>query len=266
LNADPVRLKQILLNLLGNAVKFTEEGEIKLSVSLWKELGNWVSVKFEISDTGIGISPDDTDKLFKSFSQIDTSASRKYEGAGLGLSITSKFVEMMGGDIKVKSEVGKGSVFYFTVNFEKSESETEKTKTEENIKRKLKSEELSKYLILIVEDNKVNSMLLEYILKREGFNTLVAENGRKAIELVKKEEFDVILMDIQMPEIDGVEASKIISGLLDNKPPIIALTANAMKGDREKYIAEGMDDYLSKPIKSEMLINTIIKWILETRG
>ncbi|MEN8154971.1 MAG: ATP-binding protein [Acidobacteriota bacterium] len=263
---DIVRIKQILLNLLSNAVKFTKEGEIRLSVRLWKELGNWVSVRFEISDTGIGISPDDKDKLFKSFSQIDTSASRRYEGAGLGLSITSKFIEMMGGEIKVKSKIGEGSVFYFTINFEKGESEDEKTGIGKDIIKKMKKDELSKYSILIAEDNKVNSMLLEYILKREGFEITIVANGKQAVDQVKKKKFDIILMDIQMPELDGVEATKIISGFLTEKPPIIALTANAMKGDRDKYIAAGMDDYLSKPFKREILVNTIIKWILETRG
>ncbi len=264
LNGDPERLRQILRNLLNNAVKFTEEGEIRLTVKLRKELAPWVSLSFIVSDTGIGISPDDTDKLFKSFSQIDSALSRKYEGTGLGLAITSKLVEMMGGLLDVESEEGKGTTFLFTVNFGGASCADE-----EYSHRKPSGElmnDLSDYSVLVVEDNSVNRMLFDYTLKREGFNVSTVVNGEEALEILNEQKFDLILMDIQMPGKDGVEVTREIRETSNKNIPVIALTANAMKGDREKYINLGLDDYLSKPIKKRVLINTVIKWLIESKG
>jgi len=262
---DPERLRQILRNLLNNAVKFTEEGEIDLDVRLRKELDPWVSLEFTVSDTGIGISKDNTDKLFKSFSQIDSALSRKYEGTGLGLAITAKLVEMMGGKLHVESDLGKGALFRFSVNFGKADSggieeeEIDQSKAGSDI-------DLSEYSILIVEDNSVNRMLLEYTLKKEGFEVVTAINGTEAMRWIGEMKFDVVLMDIQMPGKDGVEVTREIRKTSQKDVPVIALTANAMKGDREKYISLGLDDYLSKPIKKRDLINTVIKWIVESKG
>ncbi|MEN8222839.1 MAG: response regulator [Acidobacteriota bacterium] len=261
---DPERLRQILRNLLNNAVKFTEQGEISLNIELRKELDPWVSLNFTVSDTGIGISRDNTDKLFKSFSQIDSALSRKYEGTGLGLAITSKLVEMMGGKLEVKSELNKGTTFAFSVNFgmaDYAENEDSHRKPSSELKK-----DLSDYSVLVVEDNSVNRMLLDYTLKREGFNVSSVINGDDALDILEKEKFDLILMDIQMPGKDGVEVTREIRRTSNKNIPVIALTANAMKGDREKYIDLGLDDYLSKPIKKRVLVNTVIKWIIESKG
>ena len=260
---DPERLRQILRNLLNNAVKFTEEGEIRLEISVRKIIDPWISLNFIVSDTGIGISRDDRDKLFKSFSQIDSALSRKYEGTGLGLAITSKLVEMMGGNLEVNSELQRGTAFDFTVNFEMADFGDD-----ENVHRKPSGElkyNLSEYTILVVEDNSVNRMLLDYTLNREGFNVSSVTNGEEALAILEKEKFNIILMDIQMPGMDGVEVTREIRKTINKEIPVIALTANAMKGDREKYIKLGLDDYLSKPIKKRVLINTVIKWIIESK-
>ena len=262
---DPERLRQILRNLLNNAVKFTEKGEIRLLIEIRKKLDPWVSLNFTVSDTGIGISEDDTDKLFKSFSQIDSALSRKYEGTGLGLAITSKLVEMMGGTLEVNSELEKGTTFSFTVNFGKADcAEDDGSILEKSVEKA--AGDLSEYSILVVEDNSVNRMLLDYTLKREGFNVSTVINGEDALAILEKEKFDLILMDIQMPGKDGVEVTREIRKTINKNLPVIALTANAMKGDREKYIELGLDDYLSKPIKKRVLINTVIKWIIESKG
>lgn len=262
---DPERLRQILRNLLHNAVKFTEKGEIILDIALRKKLDPWVSLEFTVSDTGIGISENDTNKLFKSFSQIDSALSRKYEGTGLGLAITSRLVEMMGGRLDVKSDLGKGTQFNFSVAFGKADSGAEDENDPAETKLHLKKE-LSAYSILVVEDNSVNRMLLDYTLKREGFNVETAVNGDEALKLLGEKKVDLILMDIQMPGKDGVEVTREIRKTSHKDVPVIALTANAMKGDREKYIDLGLDDYLSKPIKKRDLVNAVIKWIIESQG
>jgi len=261
---DPERLRQILRNLLNNAVKFTERGEIRLGIQLRKELDPWVSLCFTVSDTGIGISEKDMDKLFKSFSQIDSALSRKYEGTGLGLAITSKLVEMMGGDLQVNSELEKGTEFSFTVNLglaDGGENEDAHRKPSEKLKKSL-----SDYSLLVVEDNNVNRMLLDYTLSREGFSVSTVTNGDDALSMLARKKFDLVLMDIQMPGKDGVEVTREIRKTSHRDIPVIALTANAMKGDRERYIKLGLDDYLSKPIKKRILINTVIKWIIESKG
>ncbi len=262
---DPERLRQILRNLLNNAVKFTDEGEINLDIKLRKELDPWVSLEFIVSDTGIGISKDNTDKLFKSFSQIDSALSRNYEGTGLGLAITAKLVEMMGGSLEVDSDLGKGSRFSFSVNIGRADSGGVE-KEDINHNKAWSGKDLSEYSILVVEDNSVNRMLLDYTLKKEGFEVVTAVNGKEAMRSIGEKKFDVVLMDIQMPGKDGVEVTKEIRKTLQKNVPVIALTANAMKGDREKYIDLGLDDYLSKPIKKGALINTVIKWIVESKG
>jgi hypothetical protein len=191
-------------------VKFTEKGDVKLEVKLYRDNDRMVSLYFGVSDTGIGIPKEETDKLFKPFSQIDSSSSRSYKGTGLGLVITSGLVKQMGGEIKVKSSAGKGALFYFVLSFEKGKENI----AQDNVRSKhLKIEwktDPKNFKILIAEDQKVNSMLLDYILKKEGFKTVIAEDGKEAVECVKKEKFDLILMDIQMPEMDGIEAAKII--------------------------------------------------------
>ncbi len=260
---DPLRLKQVFINLLSNAVKFTEKGEVILDIKVRNDMGQWISIQFSVIDTGIGIHPDDKDKLFEPFSQIDSSSSRKYRGTGLGLVITSGLVEKMGGEIRVESIPGKGSEFIFVLSFEKGDIEKQRKLIEIDRDETGWSFKPEEKKILIAEDQNVNSMLLDYILKREGFKTKIAENGEEALKLAKSGDFDLILMDIQMPKMDGIQAAQEIRKLWGKKNiPIIALTADAMKGDRERFISSGMDDYLEKPINKKELFTTIRKWIL----
>ncbi len=265
LSGDPERLRQIIGNLMNNAVKFTDKGEIGLEIKRRKGLDRWVSLEFIVDDMGIGISKDDTDKLFKSFSQIDSALSRKYEGTGLGLAITSKLVEMMGGILEVESELGKGTKFYFSVNFEIADN-AEDDSDSIDIAESHTAKNLSGYSILVVEDNSINRMLIDYTLRKTGMDVVTATNGDEALKLMSERTFDIVLMDIQMPGKDGVEVTREIRKTSQKNVPVIALTANAMKGDKEKYIELGLDDYLSKPIRKRDLINTIIKWIVESKG
>lgn len=240
-HSDPHRLNQILLNLVNNALKFTEFGKIKISVSLGKEDEKREHVLFSVEDTGIGISQENLSKIFKDFSQVDKSDTRKYGGTGLGLSISKKLVELLGGEIGVQSSEGKGTCFYFLLPLEKVDQlsilkeEKEETPYFDNIH------------ILLVEDNPYNQLLVETIFKDMGIKTTIANHGKEAITFLEKESYDLILMDIQMPIMNGIEATAYIRKELKSEVPIIALTANAIKGDQDKYIKQGMNAYLSKP-------------------
>ena len=256
---DPNRLRQILNNLIGNAVKFTESGEINVSVKKSYDLERRVEISFIVSDTGIGIGIEEQRKLFKTFSQIDGSVTRNFGGTGLGLAISRQLVEIMGGHIQVQSEIGEGSTFYFTVPFQIGSKLEQKPLTEpvafesENGRR-----------ILLVEDNKVNQLVVSRILKQKGFSVEIVNNGAKALKKCENERFDLILMDIQMPVMDGIEATQKIRKIEghDRHTPIIALTAHALKGDRERFLSIGMDEYISKPIQMEEMFS-VIEMILE---
>ncbi|MEA3500447.1 MAG: response regulator [Candidatus Marinimicrobia bacterium] len=413
LYGDPSRVRQILINLVGNAVKFTDEGEIVVSVSLENEDDENVNVRFEVIDTGIGIPEDKIDTVFDQFTQADASTTRKYGGTGLGLAISKRLIEMMDGEIGVKSKEGEGSTFWFTINFKKTkekkelyekkkvsikdakvlivddnstnrewlckvlkywgceydeasneksaiqklnsakkqkspftiailnriidnvdseslgkkikndsalkdtslimmtavgkqrdvnslkkigftgyltkpvkqtelyktimevlskEKKPEKIEKEPKAQEKIKKGTEEKIKILLVEDNYASRMVAGTFVKSFGYEVETAENGEEAVNALKKDHYDFVLMDIQMPIMDGVEASHKIrsgsSGVLNSKIPIIALTAHAMKGDREKYLSEDMDDYISKPINKEKLRKLLEKWsnkILEER-
>jgi signal transduction histidine kinase len=254
-NGDPVRTKQILLNLLSNGVKFTEKGHVKLLVSSLKDTSKVCKILFKVEDTGMGISRDSISKLFNEFSQSDTSITRKFGGTGLGLAISKKLTRLMGGEIGVESEPVKGSTFWFTIEFMKEDVEEaiEKVKTQ-------KMEPGINLRILLVEDNLINQKVAQFNLKQLGHTADLAENGKIAFEKFKNNTYDVILMDIMMPEMDGLEATKHIrewEEKNDVKPHekihIIAMTANALKGDKEKYLKNGMDDYISKPFQQEDL-------------
>jgi signal transduction histidine kinase len=257
---DQVRLKQILSNLLGNAVKFTEKGQILLEVRLLEEGADYLKLKFDVKDTGIGIDEDNLKKLFRSFSQADASTTRKYGGTGLGLAISKNLTEMMGGNIDVKSKKGQGSDFFFSIRFDKITDESEiqrliKAKPDLHVINNTKK-------ILLVEDNVINQKVASYTLKNLGFNYKIANNGRIAFELYKEEPFDIILMDIQMPEMDGIEATQAIRAYeadINLKPgvTIIALTANAIKEAIDEYLKKGMNGFLPKPFKPEELLRLI---------
>ncbi|MHB8072229.1 hybrid sensor histidine kinase/response regulator [Desulfosporosinus fructosivorans] len=246
MQGDPNRLKQILNNLLNNALKFTEHGSVTLSVKELSIMDEMVEVMFAICDSGIGISEQDQEKLFRNFSQVDGSITRKYGGTGLGLAISKQLVQMMGGTITVESQKGKGSTFSFSLKFllsEKLSYPTQDTFTPNHTTKPLR--------ILIVEDDKVNLMVLTLMLKEKGHFIESASNGFEALSLHEKNVYDVIFMDIQMPIMDGIEATAKIREREGERrhTPIIALTAYALVGDREKFLSYGLDEYIPKPIK-----------------
>ncbi len=261
IKSDPNRIRQILTNLIGNALKFTNKGAVTLDCSLVKQINDNVEIMFSITDSGIGIAEEKIEKLFKSFTQVDSSTTRKYGGSGLGLTISKRLTELLGGEISASSKLGKGSVFNFTILAEiKNEH---KINNSTNGIEPVKSDNLSKNCsILIVEDNVVNQVVATGLFKKFGYEVKVANNGLEAVEKVKEGTFDLVFMDCQMPEMDGFESTKKIRELENesNNIPIIAMTANAMGGDKEKCLSSGMDDYLSKPIDPVHLKEKLEKW------
>ncbi|MDM8551140.1 ATP-binding protein [Desulfobacterales bacterium HSG2] len=237
LRGDSERLTQILVNLVNNAIKFTETGEVVIRVMLEEEENTDAMIHFSVTDTGIGISPKHINRLFRSFSQVDASMSRKYGGTGLGLVISKKLAGLMGGKIGVESEEGTGTTFWFTARFEKQTR------------------------ILLVEDNIVNQTVALAILKKLGFNADVAGNGSEALDVLKKASYDIVFMDIQMPEMDGLEATRAIrdpdSEVTNPDIPVVAMTAHAMKEDRDRCFEVGMNDYLTKPVQPQKILEVI---------
>ncbi|HNF12926.1 MAG TPA: ATP-binding protein [Leptospiraceae bacterium] len=254
---DETRLRQILFNLLGNALKFTSRGEVSLNVNLYSAEAGEYRLLFEVKDSGIGITDEKMEKLFQPFTQADSSTSRKYGGTGLGLVISKKLAELMGGTIWAYSRFGEGSSFYFTVRMRSTYVLQNTEETEESIKGL--PEDLS---ILLAEDNEINQIVAENIFETLGYRIDIASNGVEAVQMSLNTFYHVIFMDIHMPEMDGIEAAKLIRERKKSLhcPVIIALTANAMHGDREKYMREGMDDYISKPFSKSDLIGKISLW------
>jgi signal transduction histidine kinase/HPt (histidine-containing phosphotransfer) domain-containing protein len=254
---DPVKLRQVIVNLMANAIKFTQEGQVTISVETKREENSSIFLHFTVSDTGIGISADKIETIFESFRQADGSTTRKYGGTGLGLAISKQLVEMMGGRIWVESERGKGSTFHFTARFELSQGEATEVLHAKDLSIQKAPRQLS---ILIAEDNPVNQKVAETMLDKRGHRVFVASNGREALETLNKEHIDLILMDVQMPEMDGFEATELIRDrekANGQHIPIVAMTAHAMTGDRERCLAAGMDSYISKPIRGEQLFTVI---------
>lgn len=261
---DRYRLKQIILNLANNAVKFTNKGSVKISVKLDKYDNESSTIKILVADTGIGISEEKMDKLFLSFSQIDGSTTKMYGGTGLGLAISKKLTEMMEGEIGVESKLGLGSTFWFTAKFNHPVSDKEGEDEKDDT---INIDEFKKDLnVLLAEDNIVNQKIAKFNLQQLGYKVVVAANGNDAVCEFQKGNFDLVLMDIQMPVMNGFDASKEIRRIEqtqseNQRTPIIALTANAMKGDMEKCIASGMDAYLSKPFKPDELLKTLKEFV-----
>lgn len=250
---DPIRLGQILLNLINNSVKFTSEGRIKIICTANKVESDKVEVSFKIADTGIGMKKEMLEKVFEDFIQADDSISRKYGGTGLGLTISKHLIQLMGGEISVESALGIGTIFTFTLSFKiGSERKTNKKKV-----AIIEERTLTGIKILLAEDNEFNQMLALSILQSWGADVSVAKNGKEALKKVKKIKFDIILMDIQMPEMDGLEATENIRRKLHLNTPIIALTANALKDDKENYLKYGINDYISKPFITDELYKKI---------
>ena len=259
---DENRLYQVIINIVSNAVKFSNSGEIKLDLKLEKQEKNNLTIKVSISDTGPGIKESDMDQLFMPFIQIDNSYAEKNEGTGLGLAISKKLVDLLGGNIGVVNNKGKGCTFYFTftanrprTEFAKQQDKNTKEKSNEN-----GFEKLVGLRILCVDDKKVNQKVVSLMLKNAKCDVTLASNGLEALELMDKNVFDVVLMDIVMPLMDGITAMREIKKRFANHPPIIALSANVMEGDKEEYLAEGMNDYISKPINSVELYQKLALW------
>lgn len=253
---DKVRLHQILLNLLGNALKFTTKGKIIVAVRLLNEDEETATIEFAITDTGIGIAEDELEYIFENFQQATSSSSRIFGGTGLGLGICKQLVEKQGGTISVKSKINEGATFSFTLSFKKTNAEIKS----EIIELKL-DDEIKIIKVLLVEDIKLNQLLMKIILDDFNFKYDIADNGKIAIEKLQTESYDIILMDLQMPEMDGYEATAYIRDIMNLKIPIIALTADVTTADVEKCKAIGMNDYISKPLDERVLYTKIIELV-----
>ncbi|SEG38690.1 hybrid sensor histidine kinase/response regulator [Flavobacterium urumqiense] len=254
---DPTRLSQILINLIGNAVKFTDKGYVELIVSQVKETETATFLQFAIIDSGVGIPHDKIDSIFESFNQASNEMTRKFGGTGLGLTITRRLIELQGGSISVESEIGKGSKFSFLIQFKKAQNGIVKTV---KIEKELSSTDFLKDInILLVEDNELNQLLTVKVFEKFDKTIDIADNGKIAIEKIEKNNYDIILMDIQMPEMDGIELTQYIRTNFGpkSKIPIIALTAHATLLEEQRCLESGMNDYLSKPFDFNELIEKI---------
>ena len=264
LQGDPLRLGQILTNLISNAIKFTNQGEVLVRIEIVTNDGEQAVLKFLIKDTGIGISAADQRKLFKAFSQVDASTTRNFGGTGLGLAISKKLAVMMGGDLWVQSQVGQGSTFSFTAAFKTGRKlKSEQVKTHQaSIAGGEKAEDIHGLKILVSEDNEINRQVAKEVLETIGLEVTVVNDGQQTVNAVEKQDFDAVFMDVQMPVMDGYQATAIIrANPRFKKLPIIAVTAHAMSGDREKCLVAGMNDYLTKPLDRKNIIRVLSKWI-----
>lgn len=261
---DPMRLRQIILNLMSNAVKFTEKGNITMRVRLLKDESDKTTIEFLLTDTGIGIREDRLEHIFNNFEQAGKETSRSYGGTGLGLAIVKQLVERQGGSISIKSELGKGSTFGFVMSFNKPLAGTEHTNTQDS-KTVQKDTYINmsnqKVKVLVVEDVTLNQLLIKIILMDFGFEIDVVSNGKIAVDYLQKNTYDIVLMDLQMPVMNGFEATAYIRNTLNSQIPIIALTADVTTVDVEKCIAVGMNDYISKPIDEKLLYSKIMKYL-----
>jgi CheY-like chemotaxis protein len=262
---DPFRLNQIITNLVSNAIKFTEKGSVKISVTSLPGESEKITLLFKVCDSGIGISAEGKEKLFKEFSQVDTSTTRKYGGTGLGLAISNNLVKLMEGEIGVNSEIGKGSEFWFKLPYSYFPQKTETT-TETNIESDFEIPKTTK--ILYAEDNLINQRITAMQLQKLGISCDIAKNGLEALELYKTNEYDMILMDVQMPELDGLGCTKQIREYEKTKNLmhciyIVAVTANNDASDKQNCIEAGMNDFISKPFKENEIREKIQNALLE---
>ena len=256
---DSVRLNQVLLNLIGNAIKFTEKGSVILNIDNIDNKKDAVTLRFKVEDTGIGISEEKLTTVFKSFSQASSDTTRKYGGTGLGLTISKQLVELQNGSIKVTSKLNKGSVFSFNITFAILNNNIIKDKQFAELERVDK--DYSNYNLLVVEDNRMNQIIAKSILEKSGFNVDLSADGEIAINMMASKKYDLILLDLHMPNMDGYETTRFLRKEQKNNIPIIALTAAAVIGEREKCINSGMNDYLSKPFQPKELISIIDKYL-----
>ncbi len=263
---DPVRLGQILMNLAGNSLKFTEAGSVTVAANVLLKEADSATIEFSISDTGIGMTPEQLEKIFESFSQASNETHRKFGGTGLGLTISKSLVELMNGNLCVKSVYGQGTTFYFSVEFIIGD----KTKIETHLNSNIEVPVIKNISILLFEDNLFNQIAAEQILKSsiEGLNLEIADNGLIGFEKLQQKDYDIVLMDIQMPELDGYQATQKIRSELEGSRkniPIIAMTANAIKEETMNCIAVGMDDFITKPFEPNNLLIKIHKLLNKKR-
>ncbi len=263
--SDSVRIKQILFNLLSNADKFTLNGEINIEARLKEVSQNAWELQCSVKDSGIGISEEYLNRLFQPFEQLENQASRRFEGSGLGLIISRKLCQALGGEITVKSQLGEGTTFEFLLELNKSDTRQPKTSYSSSL-TSIDKQRLSALKILVAEDDITNRTILEYFLRKFNIEFVSVSNGEQALGILtsQQNEYDLILMDCQMPEMDGFETTKRIRAgdASENyqQVPIIALTANSLRGDKERCLAVGMSDYLTKPLDIEALVERLLKW------
>jgi CheY-like chemotaxis protein len=257
---DGVRLRQILLNLCSNAVKFSPRGSVTVSCELLERQGPECSLRFTVKDTGIGIA--DCSALFQEFTQADASTTRRYGGTGLGLAICKRLVERMGGKIAAESVLGRGSKFYFELQLRECDAVANDTKLFDEVLPVPVNGSA-----LVVDDNVVNRMVAQKLLERMGWRVTLACSGYEALELARGKDFDLIFMDCQMPEMDGYQATRALIAERPLHPPIIALTANASPDDRDRCLEAGMQDFLAKPVRAQDLRAVVSRWATRlTRG
>ena len=263
---DPLRLRQVLLNFLSNAVKFTRKGEVSLAVRPLTDDGKQVVLEFSVRDTGIGLTPDQVNYIFEPFSQGDSSTTRLYGGTGLGLSICRRLVTLMGGNIEVTSEPGQGSTFTFTARFHRGKAVDVLPESAQNPYGRTA---LRGCRVLVAEDQPINQQVIREVLQQVGVIVTLAADGREALLAVTREKgrFDAVLMDIQMPNLDGHQATRLIREQLSaERLPIIALTAHAQVEEQERCRAVGMNDLLIKPVTPDRLYSCLLKWVRPASG
>lgn len=258
---DPYRINQVFVNMLTNAIKFTEKGSVSLNAQLVEDGADHQKIAVDIVDTGVGISDEFLARIFNKFSQEDETVVRKYGGTGLGMSITKQLMELMGGDIAIKSVKDKGTTISLLFTFQNGNGAVSEKRTVEIPDSSI----LSDVKVLLVEDNELNRLLAYTILSQYGAKVSTAANGQIAVDKMEQEKFDIVLMDVQMPVLDGVSATHIIRERIDKQVPIVAMTADAIKGKKEKYLQSGMNDYITKPYEEEGMISVIAR-LLNIKG
>ncbi|MBL0285731.1 MAG: response regulator [Zoogloea sp.] len=260
---DGTRIQQALLNYVGNAIKFTAQGSVTIGVKVEADEGEHVRLCFEVQDTGIGIAPEVLGKIFNSFEQADSSTTREYGGTGLGLAITKRLAELMGGAVGVSSTPGVGSRFWFTARLGKCEpSGTEPGVPDFDRAEAMLAEAGQGKSVLLVEDEPTSQMVAEELLAAVGFLVDTADNGSEAVEMVERKAYDLILMDMQMPQMNGITATRCIRQLPGGQSvPILAMTANVFSDDKSNCLDAGMNDFLTKPVVPGVLYSTLLRWL-----
>ncbi len=263
---DPVRLGQVLLNLVGNAIKFTHQGQVTLSCRIVDATDQDLSLRWEVIDTGIGIAPEDQKKLFTAFEQADGSMTRRYGGTGLGLAISKRLVCLMNGDIGIQSEAGRGSTFWFTMKLDKATTAVASPPLAPPVTQPSDEAQLQQRFaavkVLLAEDEPINREVSQYLLENAGLQVDLAEDGEQAVELATRNHYALILMDVQMPKLNGLDATRaILRGGPNQDTPILAMTANAFEEDKQRCLEAGMVDHITKPIDRAQLHATLLKWL-----